>query len=99
MLKSSVRGARNSRKQRKAFPYLRAAKLWLAGKSIATIAHTLGRIDKLNPKDPYHSLRNFLYRMHKHGYRDASGKIVKLPHRVAPSTVKAGRRAGLRAWA
>lgn len=81
-LKSAVAKAKHRRKQRQAFPYVRAAKMWAAGKSIATIAHTLGRLDKNNPKDPYHSLRNFLYRMHK-GYalspiaRLAGGKYLR----------------------
>jgi hypothetical protein len=87
------------RKQRRPFPYARLAKMWVAGKTIAVIAHTLGRIDKHNPKDPYHSLRNFMYRMRRWGYRNGDGKLVKLPRRVGNSTVKACQRAGLRAWA
>jgi uncharacterized short protein YbdD (DUF466 family) len=43
--------------------------MWAAGKSIATIAQTLGRIDKHNPNDPYHSLRNFMYQLRKRRYR------------------------------
>lgn len=97
-VKSAVRQAKHRRKQRHPFPYARVAKMWDAGKSIATIAHTLGRVDKDNPKDPYHSLRNFLCRMHK-GYRNGNGNLVKLPHRVSRSTVKAAQRAGKRAWA
>ncbi len=98
-LKCAVCNTTKRRKRRTPFPYLRAAKMWAAKKTIATIAHALGRVDKHNHKDPYHSLRNFLYRRHKHGYRNGNGKIVKLPHRVAHSTVKAGQRAGMRAWA
>lgn len=71
--------------------------MWEQDKTIATIAHTIGYIDKDNPKDPYHSLRNFLYRMHK-GYKDKNGDIVKLPHRISKSTLRAAKAAGLQAW-
>jgi hypothetical protein len=46
------------RKERKPFPYIRAAKLWAQGRTIAVIAQRSGRIDANNPNDPYHSLRN-----------------------------------------
>jgi hypothetical protein len=72
--------------------------MWAAGKTIATIAHTLGRADKHNPKDPYHSVRNAMYRMRRWGYRNGDGKLVKLSRRVGNSTVKACQRAGPRAW-
>lgn len=81
----------------RAFPYHRVAKLWERGKTIAQIAHAIDRVDKDNPKDPYHSLRNFLYRMHK-GYLDAEGRIVCLPYRVSKQTVTACAEAGSRAW-
>ena len=100
-LKSAVRQARahrSAKKARRKFPYEKVAKMWEQGKTIATIAHTIGYIDKDNPKDPYHSLRNFLYRMHK-GYKDKNGNIVKLPHRISKSTLRAAKRAGLQAWA
>jgi hypothetical protein len=82
------------RKQRQPFPYIRAAKLWAEGKTIANIAQRLGRIDVNNPNDPYHSLRNFLRRMHA-GYPDANGRIVRLPYRVSPTTVTLSRKVGL----
>jgi len=69
--------------------------MWEQGAPIAVIANRIGRIDKNNPTDLYHSVRNFLHRMHE-GYRNDSGKIVEA-HRVSRSTVKAARRAGLRA--
>jgi hypothetical protein len=97
-LKSAVVKAKHRRKQRQPFPYDRLAKMWAAGKSIATIAQTLGRIDKHNPNDPYHSLRNFMYQLRKRGYRDENGKLLKLPRHVGNSTVRACQRAGLRAW-
>lgn len=98
-LKTAVRTAKvRRRKQRQSFPYARVAKMWDQGKTIATIAHAIGRIDKDNPKDPYHSLRNFLYRMHK-GYQNGDGKTVKLPHRVSQATIRAARKAGFQAWA
>ena len=80
------------------FPYQKVAKLWERGKTIAQIAHAIDRVDKNNPKDPYHSLRNFLFRMHK-GYRNEKGRMVRLPHRISRKRVLAGRKAGLRAWA
>jgi len=82
---------------RRLFPRAKIAKLWAERKTIATIARAIGRVDNDNPKDPYHSLRNCLHRMHK-GYRDQQGVVVKLPHRVPKSTLRAARKAGLRAW-
>lgn len=82
------------RKERQPFPYMRAARLWAQGKTIAVIAKRLGRIDTNNPGDPYHQLRNFLRRMHA-GYRDARGRLVRLPYRVSTHTVKLSRKAGL----
>src|ERR1700740_3076346 len=70
------------RRQYRAFPYQRVAKMWKRGTTIAEIARAVNRVDKNNPNDPYHSLRNFLYRMHK-GYTNGRGKIVRLPHRVS----------------
>ena len=62
-------------------------------KTIAQIAHAIGRVDKNNPQDPYHSLRNFMHRMRRWGYRNDDGKLVKLSRRVGNSTVKACQRA------
>lgn len=90
------RNGGRSRHYRK-FPFERIAKMWLRGKTIAAIAKAIGRIDK-NPKDPYHTMRNCLYRMHK-GYRNSGGRMVKLPHRVSPATIRASRKAGLSASA
>ena len=83
--------------QYRRFPYLKVAKLWAQGKTIAQIASRIKRVDQNNLSDPYHSLRNLLHRMHK-GYRNHNGQIVKLPHRVSKATVRAARKAGLRAW-
>lgn len=83
------------RKQRRPFPYPRVERMWEQGKTIKQIAHAIGLIDKHNPKDPYHSLRNFLHRMHK-GYRNGNGKMVKLPHRISVATTRAARKAGLK---
>lgn len=82
----------------RAFPYDRVAKMWAKGKSISAIAKAIGRIDKNNTKDPYHSLRNFLFRMHQ-GYRNGKGRLTRLPYRVSAKQVRACRKAGLRAWA
>lgn len=86
------------RKPYRAFPYDKVAKLWAQKKPIAHIARAIGRVDKENRKDPYHSLRNFLYRMHK-GYVNAKGRFTRLPYRVSPKRVRACKQAGLRAWA
>jgi hypothetical protein len=71
--------------------------MWKKGMTIPEIARAIDRVDKQNPHDPYHSLRNFLCRMHK-GYTNDKGKIVKLPHRVSKAALRAARKAGLRAW-
>jgi hypothetical protein len=84
------------RKARRPFPYLKVARLWDKNKTIAEIARATGRVDKRNPKDPYHSLRNFLRVMHI-GYMDATGRMVRLPYRVSPGTVRASRKAGMKA--
>jgi hypothetical protein len=85
------------RKHYHPFPYQEVAKMWAKGFTIAQIAHAIERIDKHNPKDPYHSLRNFLYRMHQ-GYIDEKGRFVRLPHRVSRKRVQVGSKCGLRAW-
>lgn len=87
--------ARVQTRKHRRFPYLLVARLWARGETIATIAHTIGRIDRNNTKDPYHSLRNFLRRMHI-GYTAQDGRLVRLPYRVTPQTVRASRKAGLR---
>ncbi len=86
------------RKAYRPFPYARVAKMWAQNKSISVIARAIGRVDKNNHKDPYHSLRNFLYRMHK-GYTNSAGRVVRLPHRVSAKRIRACKQAGLRAWA
>jgi hypothetical protein len=91
------RRKRGSKRQYKKFPYERVAKMWAMGMTIARIALAIDRVDKDNPRDPYHSLRNFLSRMHK-GYTNGKGRVVKLPHRVSKATLRASRKAGLRAW-
>jgi hypothetical protein len=98
-LKLAVRGAkarrRAARKQRESFPYEQVAKLWDRGKTIAFIANAIDRVDKRDPNgDPFHSLRNFLYRMHR-GYRNDKGKLIKLPYRVGRSAIQASRKAGI----
>jgi hypothetical protein len=88
---------RQRRREYRSFPYQRVAKMWKRGMTIAQIARAVNRVDKNNPNDPFHSLRNFLYRMHK-GYTNGNGRIVKLPHRVSKAALRAARKAGLRAW-
>jgi|SRR5579864_4975093 len=85
----------SSRQYRK-FPLDRIAQMWSAKKTIAQIAHAIGRFDEKNPKHSLHAVRDCLRRMHK-GYVDARGRLVKLPHRVSPATVRACRKAGFSA--
>jgi hypothetical protein len=80
------------KKLREPFPYIRVARLWREGHTIADIAKRIGRVEK-DKDDPYHGLRNFLRIMHR-GYRDQRGKIVKLPYRVPKSTVMASMKIG-----
>src|SRR5579864_9298910 len=88
-----------SKRQYQKFPYQKVAQMWGAGKSIAQISHAINRVDKGSPTgDLYHSLRNFLYRMHSRGYKNKSGRLVRLPYRISARTVRAARKAGLRAW-
>jgi hypothetical protein len=80
--------------KRKPFPYLRVAKLWQRGKTIAQIAKAVGRIDRRRDDgDQYHSLRNFLRIMHAKGYKSADGEVVRLPYRVSRATVIRSRSA------
>lgn len=91
-------GCKTKQRQYRKFPYDKVAQLWGAGKSIAQIGHAIGRVDKdSSTGDLYHSLRNFLYRMHR-GYKNKNGRLVRLPYRVSKRTVRAARKAGLRAW-
>ena len=79
------------RQKRKPFPYDLVAKLWADGKTIAEIAERIGRIDwNREDGDKYHTMRVFLMRMHA-GYKDRSGKIVKLPYRVPRKLVRAAK--------
>jgi len=96
-MKSKCRQTKPKRYRK--FPYVRVAEMWGNGMTIGRIARATNRVDKGNANgDLYHSLRNFLYRMHTRGYRDADGRLVRLPYRVSPKTVRAARKAGLRAW-
>lgn len=91
-----VRSPRSKeRRPYRPFPYHKVARMWEKQMTIAEIAHAIHRVDKDNPKDPYHSLRNFLYRMHS-GYVDGNGQIVTLPYRVSAKAVRSARKAGLR---
>jgi hypothetical protein len=79
------------RAKRNPFPYDLVARLWARGKTIAEIAELIGRIDQNREDgDKYHTLRVFLMRMHA-GYKDRSGKIVKLPYRASRKLVRAAK--------
>lgn len=82
--------------KRRPFPYAKVALLWEEGKTIAEIAKAIGRVGK--GKDPHHALRVVLTRMH-HGYKNAEGEIVKLPHRISRKTLRLATEAGKRASA
>jgi hypothetical protein len=73
------------------FPYNLVARLWSEGKTIAEIAERIGRIDRNREDgDKYHTMRVFLMRMHA-GYKDRSGKIIKLPYRASRKLVRAAK--------
>lgn len=81
---------------RRAFPYLRVARLWAKGKTIESIARSIGRYQK-SATDPLHSMRCFLHRMHTTGYKDTRGVTRKLPHRISRAAVSLARKAGKKA--
>ena len=66
-------------RSRRRFPYADVARMWDEGKTIKQIGTAVGRLDE--GKDPTHTVRNFLRRMHQIGYKDASGHHFKLPYR------------------
>lgn len=92
-IKSKAR-VRKEKRSYRLFPYHEIAEMWKKQMSIGQIARSINRVDKNNPKDPFHSMRNCLRRMHA-GYRDANGRIVRLPYRVSPNTVRISRKVGL----
>jgi hypothetical protein len=94
--KSAAKAKRMSKAKRHPFPYAKVAALWAEGKTIAEIAKAIGRVGEGN--DPYHALRVILTRMHR-GYKNADGKIVKLPHRISRKTLRLATKAGKKAKA
>ena len=98
-LTNSKKGGTTLRRPRRSVPYVKVARMWKEKKPLAVIARAIGFIDKHNPKDPYHSFRNVLYRMFNHGFENENGKHCMLHRRVSQSTVRACRKAGKRAWA
>ena len=78
--------------QRRPFPYEEVGRMWAKGKTIAEIAKAIGRVGK--GKDPYHGLRVVLTRMHRGGYRNTEGKLVKLPYRVGKKALRLAANAG-----
>lgn len=82
------------RGSRRSFPYAIVARMWTKGWTLPKIAQATGYIDTNNKHgDLYHSLRNFLRRMHK-GYKDETGRIRRLPYRVKDRTVRRATKAG-----
>jgi hypothetical protein len=82
--------------KRREFPYQRVLKMWKAGKTLETIARATGRYQK-NADDPLRSFRVSLTRFHK-GVK-LNGRLVKLPYRVSPKTLKLAIKAGRKASA
>jgi len=78
------------RMKRRAFPYERVARLWNNGRSIREIGERIGYVDDREDGDRFHTLRNFLMRMHK-GYRDRRGNVMKLPYRASRKLVRAAK--------
>jgi len=78
-------------KKRKPFPYARVARLWKNGRTVSEIGERIGCVDRdREDGDRFHTLRVRLSRMHA-GYKDSSGKIVKLPYRISRKLVKAAK--------
>jgi hypothetical protein len=94
--KSTVKVRGTRKRAYRTFPYTRIAQMWSAKKTIAQIARAIGRFDEKYPARSLHAVRDCLRRMHK-GYLDARGRLVKLPHRISPATVRACRKAGFSA--
>jgi hypothetical protein len=94
--KKTAHPAKRKPTTRRPVPYEKIAKLWAQKKTIPQIAKAVGRVGKGD--DPYHSLRVALTHMHK-GYKDTSGKIVKLAHRVSRKTLTLATKAGRKASA
>jgi hypothetical protein len=92
--KKSARSAKRKRATSRPFPYEQVAKMWAREKTIPEIAKAIGRVGTGN--DRFHSLRVALTKMHK-GYKNAEGKVVKLPHRMSRAAVAACAKAGRRA--
>ena len=92
--KKTVRPAKRKRATSRPFPYAKVAAMWAQEKTIPEIAKAIRRVGKGD--DKFHALRIFLTKMHK-GYRDAEGKILKLPYRINRKTlglsIKAGKMA------
>jgi hypothetical protein len=94
--KKASRPVNRKRATNRPFPYAKVAEMWAQGKTIPEIAKAIDRVSKGD--DPYHSLRVALTKMHR-GYKDRSGKIVKLPHRISQKTLKLATKAGKKASA
>jgi hypothetical protein len=74
--------------ERRAFPYLKAARLWNNRHSIAEIGERIGYVDTgREDGDRFYTLLNHLRIIHK-GYRRIDGSIVK-PYRVSRTVVRA----------
>lgn len=91
--KSNLKVRGTKKRAYRPFPLDRIARMWSAKKTIAQITRAIGRFDKKNPVRSLHAVRDCLRRMHM-GYVNERGRLVKLPHRVAPATVRACRKAG-----
>jgi hypothetical protein len=96
--KVTRKATKNAKKKlkRREFPYQQVLKMWQAGKTLETIARATGRYQ---PKadDPLRSFRVSLTRFHKGVKLD--GRLVKLPYRISPKTLKLATKAGKKASA
>ena len=93
--KKAIKPAAKKLKRRE-FPYQQVLKMWQAGKTLETIARATGHYQ---PKadDPLRSFRVSLTRFHKGVKLD--GRLVKLPYRISPKTLKLATKAGKKASA
>jgi hypothetical protein len=95
-VKKSARPKKRKRATSRPFPYAKVAEMWAQEKTIPEIAKAIDRVGEGD--DPYHALRVALTKMHK-GYKNSTGDVVKLPHRISRKTLKLAIKAGKKASA
>jgi hypothetical protein len=93
----AVQNAKQRGRARKSVPWLKLERMHRAGKTNMQMAIAINRVDVGKP-DPTHTLRGLLNKMHK-GYRNAEGKLVRLPYKISRSTLRKCTEAGIQSQA